>query len=103
VHADILSSIRAGLRVPQLKPDAAPAAAPDAAVAQRPPVIPNKEPAALPAAKDEDFGLSVRRATRQRAKARIDAICDVVAHADLIVRESLKKLHLPSGLCDLIK
>ncbi len=54
------------------------------------------------AAKDEE-GLNLRRATRQRAKARVEAICDVVAITESLVRAALKKMSLPAELRDPIK
>ena len=54
------------------------------------------------AAKDEE-GLNLRRATRQRAKARVEAICDVVAMTESLVRAALKKMSLPAELRDPIK
>jgi hypothetical protein len=98
VHSDILASIRAGLRKPQPKA----ACIPSATFSEGSPALPASDSTALAAAKEDD-GLILRRATRQRAKARIDAIFDVVAHAELMVRMQLKKLDLPSELCDAIR
>ena len=55
------------------------------------------------AAAKDDEGLNLRRATRQRAKARVDAICDVVAITESLVRSALKKISLPAELRDSIK
>lgn len=98
VHSDILASIRAGIRKPQLKTTNSPAIA----VTEASPAVPPSGSAASAATK-EDEGLIVRRATRQRAKARIDAIFDVVAHTELMARTQLKKLAIPSELCDIIR
>jgi hypothetical protein len=40
---------------------------------------------------------------RARAKARVDAICDVVAIAESLARASLKKLALAPELAEQIK
>jgi hypothetical protein len=55
------------------------------------------------AAAKDDEGLNLRRATRQRAKARVEAICDVVAMTESLVRAALKKMSLPAELRDPIK
>ena len=118
VHTDILSSLRAGHRAdtmtsmvePSLTNDPSSSARCSAAAglgaqndsAAAPPPAPAPAAAAAAAAKDDE-GLSIRRATRQRAKARVDAICDVVAITESFVRASLQKLSLPSELFEPIK
>ena len=116
VHTDILSSLRAGHRADTMTSMVEPSrtndpsssamcgaaaglgAQNDSAAAAPPP-----PPAAAAAAAKDDEGLSIRRATRQRAKARVDAICDVVAITESFVRASLQKLSLPSELFEPIK
>jgi hypothetical protein len=54
------------------------------------------------AAKDDE-GLSLRRATRQRAKARVAAICDVVAITHAFVQGALQRMDIPDELHDAIE
>ena len=120
VHTDILSSLRAGQRADattsMVEPSrtnhssssagcsaaAGPGAQNDSAAAAAAAAAPTAAAAAAAAAKDDE-GLSIRRATRQRAKARVDAICDVVAITESFVRASLQKFSLPSELFEPIK
>jgi hypothetical protein len=104
MHQDILAVIRPGLvKSLNKKPSNASVNTPaDASDSLAP--ITQESSAANPASssKDED-GLMVRRATRARAKVRVEAMCDVVALSDVMVRTALGKLSLPPELSDLIR
>jgi hypothetical protein len=107
IHSDILSSIRSSLNKPSankisISNTAAPAAFGSNA-ANTHTVPPDAAATAAAAANDADEGLNQRRMMRARAKARVDAICDVVSIAESLVRVSLKKLALAPELSEQIK
>ncbi len=104
IHPDIISSIRASLN----KPSAVSAVGTSAAFGSNTSNAQTDSAdaaaaAATAAANDTDEGLNQRRMIRARAKARVDAICDVVAMAESLVRASLKKLALAPELAEQIK